>query len=227
MMRKVILSAVLMFSLFLPRIALAEGDWCAPGKTPIINVHTSTDQVVYNFTLSKKQLDNFAVNTVNPYAAHIITDVGGLMKGGINAQQKMTFGTLTNPVTNEVCYWHDSMDIYLHIKPTVYIANDFPQGTCMHNAILEHENQHVSIDREIVNKYAAIIGDAIRNDITAYHTFGPVPISQQATLEAQIKLRMHKLLGHYTKQMSDERRQRQQAHDNINEYERVNNLCKR
>lgn len=203
----------------------ADNNWCKAGAAPRINIHTSTDDVSYDFTRSKKQLDTFDVSTVNPYASNVITDVGGLMKGGIQTQQKMTFGTLTNPQTRQICYWHNNMDVYIHIKPTIYVASDFPQGSCMHNAILEHERKHLVVDREIVNKYAALIGQAMRDDITKYNLFGPVPLSQQDALQNQIKQRMQNILKNYTTQMSAERRKRQQQIDNLQEYERVNNLC--
>ncbi len=212
--------------LLFPKLSLAaDKNWCAPNSAPIINVHTSTDQVFYNFTLSEKQLNGFSVSTVNPYASNIITDVGGLMKGGIQTQQKMSFGTMTNPNVGQVCYWHSDMDIYLHIKPTIYVASDFPKGSCMHAAILEHEHKHVIVDREIVNKYAALIGQALREDIHRYRIFGPVPISQEQALAAQMKQRMQTILTSYTTQMATERRKRQQQIDSLSEYERVNNLC--
>ena len=212
--------------LFLPCATFAsDNQWCKPNTSPKINVHTSTDQVLYNFTLSEKQLDTFSVSTVNPYASNIITDVGGLMKGGIQTQQRMSFGTLINRETNQICYWHDNMDVYMHIKPTIYVANNFPKGSCMHNAILEHEHKHVVLDREIVNKYAALIGQAMKSDINQYHVFGPVPLSQQNVLQGQIKQRMQTILTNYTTQMSTERRKRQQQIDSLQEYERVNNLC--
>ncbi len=206
----------------------AQADnWCNPPTAPSINIRTSTDQIGYDFSKSEKQLNNFNITTVNPYASNVITDVGGLMKGGIETQQKMSFGTMTNGRTNQMCFWHDSIDILLHIKPTIFIANEFPPGTCMHDSIMGHEQKHIQVDREIVNKYAAIIGEAFQNDVRQYRVFGPFPVSnQQAALE-QVKTRLQNLLRYYTNQMSAERKTRQQQIDNLAEYERVNKSCKR
>ena len=95
----------------------------------------------------------------------------------------------------------------------------------MFNAIMEHEQKHVMVDREIVNKYAKLMGQAIRDDITTHRIYGPVPISQQQSLNQQLNTRMETLLNHFTNQMSTERRKRQQAVDSLNEYERINHLC--
>lgn len=202
-------------------------NWCKATKAPSITIRTSTDQINYDFSRSEKQLNNFSITTVSPYASNIITDVGGLMKGGIETQQRMSFGTLTNSQSRQICIWHDSIDVMLHIKPTIYIANEFPPGTCMHDSIMGHEQKHIQVDREIVNKYAALIGQALRNDVAQYAVFGPFPVSnQQAALE-QIKSRMQNILRQYTNQMSAERKSRQQQIDNLSEYERVNKSCKR
>lgn len=199
--------------------------WCEAKNPPSIEIHTSTDDISYNFTLSKKDLDHFETSTINPYASNIITDVGGLMKGGIETKQNISFGTMTNHSTQQICFWHDKMEIYIHIKPTIYIANNFPRGSCMFNAIMEHEQKHVLVDREIVNKYATLIGNAVRSDIAQSRLFGPAPLSQKDDIQAAIGKRMQSLLDQFTAQMSDERRKRQQKIDSLEEYERINHLC--
>ena len=210
----------------LTQSARAE-NWCVPTTAPSITVRTSTDQITYNFSLSEKQLNGFNISTVSPYASNIITDVGGLMKGGIETQQRMSFGTLLNPNINQACMWHDKIDVLIHIKPTIYIANEFPPGTCMHNAIMEHEQKHITVDREIVNKYAALVGQALQNDVARYAVFGPVPASNQEATLSMIKTRIQTILRQYINQMTQERKARQQQIDNLNEYERVNKSCKR
>lgn len=209
------------------RPAQAAENWCNPTKAPSISIRTSTDQISYDFSLSEKQLNGFNITTVSPYASNIITDVGGLMKGGIETQQRMSFGTMTNQTKGEICFWHDSIDILIHIKPTIYIANEFPRGSCMHNAIMGHEQKHIQVDREMVNKYAALIGQAFQADVAQYRVFGPVPLSNQEAALSQIRTRMQSMLKQYTNQMSTERKARQQQIDNLSEYERVNKSCKR
>jgi len=201
--------------------------WCNPTTAPNISVKTSTDQINYDFSLSEKQLNKFNITTINPYGDNVITDVGGLMKGGIQTQEKMSFGTLINRATNEVCIWHDTLEVSIHIKPTIFVANEFPPGSCMHNSIMRHEQKHIAVDREIVNKYAALIGQAYQNDIARYRVFGPFPASNQESALNLIKTRMKSILTQYTNQMSAERKARQQEIDNINEYERVNKSCKK
>lgn len=201
--------------------------WCKPNKSPTIDIKTSTDNISYNFSLSEKQLNKFNVSTTNPYGKDVISDVGGLMKGGIETTQQISFGTLTNSRTNEICFWYDRIEVILHIKPTIFVASDFPKGTCMHNSILGHEHKHVIVDREIVNKYAALIGQGIQREVSRASVFGPFSSNNGQAMLNQIKVNMQNSLKSYTSQMSAERKARQQSIDSLSEYQRVNASCKR
>lgn len=204
--------------------AFAAG-WCTSVQSPQIRVKTDTDNIQYDFSRSEKDLNSFSIDTVNPYGDNVITDVGGLMQGRINVNQRMKYGTLTNTKTSEICYWYTEITVSLHISPTIFVAKEFPKGSCKHKAILDHEHQHVVIDREIVNKYAKIIGDSLYQEVSARGVFGPVPLSKSAQLEDQLKKRMEKLLTQYSEKINEERRIRQQALDSLSEYERVNKAC--
>lgn len=206
--------------------AKADNAWCTARQAPQINIKTSTDNISYDFSKSEKQLNTFHIDSVNPYGDNVITDVGGLMEGGISLSQSMEYGTLTNTGTQQICYWYTKVDVTLHIQPTIYVASEFPKGSCKHNAILEHEHQHVIIDREIVNKYAALIGTSLQTELARQKIYGPIPLNQKTWLEQSLKDRMQSLLSAYGNQMNAERKQRQQAFDNINEYQRVNKMCR-
>ncbi|HRK98158.1 MAG: hypothetical protein KDJ26_04045 [Alphaproteobacteria bacterium] len=218
---------ILIFILLLGiSIPVYADDWCKNVQSPQINVKTSTDNISYDFSKSEKELNGFSVDTVNPYGHDVITDVGGLMRGGISLSQSMSYGTLTNSLSKEICYWYTNINVTLHIFPTIYVANEFPKGTCKHNAILAHEHRHVIIDREIVNKYALVVGQALKEEMRRGHVYGPVPLSRQAELEKQLKKQMQAILTKYSEIINEERRSRQQALDNLQEYENVNTLCR-
>lgn len=204
----------------------SDPNWCRSDSPPKIEIKTSTDQVSWDFSKSEKQLNSFNIDTVNPYGKSVITDVGGLMQGGIYLQEGWRFGMLTNTTLGQICYWYDTLTITLHIRPTIFIASEFPQGTCKHNAIREHELKHIQVDREIVNKYAKIIGQALKDDIDKQSVFGPYHVSQSKEVEGFLKARVENVLKYYSALMDDERKRRQQLIDSLAEYERVNRLCR-
>lgn len=214
---------------FHPHSALADlgkNGWCRADRSPRIEVKTATDEVLWDFSKSEKDLNNFSIDTKNPYGKNVITDVGGLMQGGIDMKEGMQYGTITHTRLNHVCYWYNSVTVTLHIKPTIFIASEFPRNTCKHNAIKEHELKHINTDRLIVNKYAGLIGTGLKDMMAKQTLFGPYKVEQAKEVERYMQSRIETILRTYGKMMEDERRQRQQAIDNLDEYERVNRMCR-
>jgi hypothetical protein len=208
------------------RADLGPDAWCRADRAARIEIKTSTDQVLWDYNKSEKQLNSFDIDTVNPYGNNVITDVGGLMQGGIELKETMRFKTLTHNRLQQICYWYDKVVISLHIRPTIYIAKEFPRGTCKHNAIKQHELKHINIDREIVNKYASLIGAGVKKELDRQYLFGPHHVSQAKEVEAFMKARLERVLKYYSNMMDDERKRRQQLVDSLHEYERVNQLCR-
>ena len=206
-----------------PRIAAS---WCRVVRPPQVKVRTDTDRINWVFNISQRNLNNFEVDTINPYGNSIHTDVGGLMKGGIGMEQVMRFNTVTNNMYQKSCIFYDSINVQLKIEPSIYIASEYPPGSCKHNAIKEHELKHINMDRMIVNKYAQIVGQAIKAEIDGRSIYGPIAVSQEESIREMMRSRMEMILRKVNDQMETERRTRQQAIDNLNEYERVNNLCR-
>ncbi len=209
------------------RADLGKYGWCKADRSPQIQVKTSTDQVKWDYSKSEKDLNAFNIDTINPYGNSIITDVGGLMQGGIELSEKISFRTITHNRMAQMCYWYDTVQVSLHILPTIYIAREFPPGTCKHNAIREHELKHIEVDREIVNKYAALIGAAVKQELDKQSLFGPYHTNQSKEVEAYLSGRIAAVIKYHHDMMSDERKRRQQVIDSLNEYERVNHLCDR
>lgn len=204
----------------------ADANWCKADRVPRIDVKTATDQVTWDFTKSEKQLNSFTIDTKNPYGSSVITDVGGLMQGGIDMSEAMQYGTITHTGLKQVCYWYNSINVTLHIKPTIFIATEFPANTCKHDAIKYHELKHISVDREIVNKYAMLIGEALKQQVNQQSLFGPYEVARGKEVEKYLQNRVETVLRHYNKQMEEERKARQQQVDSLQEYERVNQQCR-
>jgi hypothetical protein len=200
--------------------------WCTPKAPPKIDIKTHTTDVEWVFNKSEKDLNAFPVDTKNPYGTQVMTDVGGLMKGGIQMQQTMRFGSFVHRGLGQSCHFYDSVRVEFLLSPTIFIASEFPPGTCKHNAIKGHEIKHVMEDRAIVKKYAAVVGRALKNEIDRQTIWGPVPIGQSQATQEKMRVRLENILKHYSQMMEGERRRRQQAIDSLAEYERVNNMCR-
>ncbi|MEM7618408.1 MAG: hypothetical protein AAF244_03385 [Pseudomonadota bacterium] len=199
---------------------------CQLKKSPQINVIPSKSRVRYDFTRSKADLNKVDVDTVSPYGPQHKTEVSGLMSGSIQVKHEMSFMHELYERLDKGCLFINSLDIEVHIEPVVYVASEYPKGTCMHNAVLTHEHKHVKVDRVIVNKYVKIIGQAMKSVInTQGSAFGPYELDRLPHVQNNIQNSLNKVLKKYNDKMNEERREKQQAVDSLEEYESIGARC--
>lgn len=206
-------------------VTASAASWCRATSLPKVTVNADTDNITWDFSKSEKTLNTLDIDTVNPYGNTVITDVGGLMHGGIKISESMQFNSLVNKTEGLVCMFYDNVTVDLHIQPTIYIANENPPGSCKHNAIKQHELKHIETDRNIVNKYSLLIGRAIEAEIKRQNIYGPYPENQTQAVQEMMRGRMDAILQTYNNSITSERRTLQQRIDSLQEYERVNHLC--
>lgn len=199
---------------------------CQLRQSPRIDISASDSTVRYDLTKSQKQLDQLENDTVSPYGANIQTHVGGLMSGEVSISQNIRIMQESYPTLNLGCLYVDSIKVNLHIKPVIYIAREFPKGSCMHNAVMEHEKKHIAVDRKIVNKYTQMI---VRGLDAAFkkvgYAQGPFSSGELKKKQKAMQDFTHKIVQEYGRQMTDERKRLQQSVDSLEEYERVNRQC--
>ncbi len=198
--------------------------WCNPNDVPKIEILPRTHEIHYDYTKSEAELSQFHIDTKNPYGGDVITDVGGLMQGGIKALSSMQIGTLTHSGKGETCMWYKNIKFEIWISPTIYINKKYPKGGCEAKAILGHEHKHVNVDRRVVNKYSELIGQALMKEIKRRYLYGPVPTANERELQARMEEHIKSIIDRYTAQMNQERMERQQGVDSLEEYQRVNRI---
>lgn len=209
-------------------VELVSGQIACNLKTaPKINVAASDTSVIYDHSKSQRELDNFENDTVSPYAANVQTHVGGLMAGEVRVSQSMRLMQETWPNLNRGCVFIDEVNVNLHIKPTVYIAREYAKGSCMYNAIMEHERKHVHVDRLIINKYSNLIVNGMNEALKKIgYAHGPFTIDDIPRQQEAVQKYAQDVLQVYGDRMSEERRIMQQGVDTLQEYERVQAQCR-
>jgi hypothetical protein len=104
----------------------------------------------------------------------------------------------------------------------VYVAANYPVGTCEYSVVLEHENQHVAINRSVVHAWGPRIGAQLRDVV--YRSFPLIvdsaePAKQAITfLAASVKPLVDAMI--------EELRQRNGAIDTPENYRRTGERCK-
>lgn len=200
---------------------------CHAKSAPKISVVPTKSIVKYDFTKTKPQLNSIDVDTVSPYGPNHQTYVSGLMSGSIEVSHQVSFMHETYDQLDQGCLYLKEIEVKVHIDPTIFIAKEYPQGSCMHNAVLTHERKHVREDQLIVNKYSNIIGVAVAKLVDSQGpAFGPYEIDRLPFVQQNIQNSLNQVVVKYNDKMNHERQQRQQAIDSLEEYESIGKRCK-
>jgi hypothetical protein len=200
---------------------------CRTKVPPKINVLPSKSLVKYDFTKSKANLNEVDVDTISPYGPQHNTTVSGLMSGSIQVQHQMAFMSETYEQLGQGCVYLKSIEVKVHIDPTIFIAREYPKGTCMHNAVLNHERKHVREDQLIVNKYSNYIGRALALVVDSQGAaFGPFDVDKIPEIQQNVQNSVTKVVKKFNDQMNLERQTRQQAIDSLEEYDNIGIKCK-
>ncbi len=200
---------------------------CKMPVTPKINVVPQAEQTKYDYSQTIAQLQQYSMDTIDPYGFHGTTATQGFMRGGVKLEPKIKFGSGTLPMYNQAaCVWYESIDIAIKLDPTIVLAKEVYQDSCMRKAVGDHERKHVKIDRMIVNKYSKIMGRKVY-DALAQRGFvgGPVPRDQAQALADRMGTVVQQVVEHEFKKMDLERIEKQRELDNLEEYESVNAKC--
>jgi len=198
---------------------------CPMQERAQINVTWNSSDVKFNFSQSQKQLERKHIDTVNPYGTQVVTDVGGLMSGSIAVKSNVQVSTMRYPALKLTCLWVQRIDIAMNIDPTIFIASEHPRGSCEHNAIMGHEMKHVAVDRQIAAEYMPKIKQRLFNALQKVGVVGPKPLSSEGQYQQKIMDYLTQEVRKTTDEMYAERKKRQQAVDNLGEYERVAHVC--
>jgi hypothetical protein len=208
-------------------LQLAAAGECRAQKAPHILSEPLTGAISYNYTKSRNDLQGFNIDTVSPYGPEHNAKIGGLMSGEIRVESRVRFVQERYPARGSGCVHVDSVDMIVHVEPTIYIASEYAKGTCQHNAITAHEKQHVQTDIAIAKKYAAILKDKVAAYLRrAGYSYGPFPIEKMEDAQRRIQDDIHAMIQQNNDQMTHERKRLQQKIDSLEEYERVAAQCK-
>jgi len=214
--------------LYMTPTSVASQVECRMKVPPRINVLPSKSLVKYDYTKSKAELNSVDVDTISPYGPQHNTTVSGLMSGSIQMQHQLSFLSETYEQLGLGCIYLKSVEVKVNIDPTIFIAKEYPKGTCMHNAVLNHERKHVREDQLIVNKYSNYIGRALVSLIDSQEaSFGPFSVNEIPKIQKNIQDSITEVVKKFNEQMNLERQTRQQAIDSLEEYESIGSKCEK
>lgn len=198
---------------------------CTVPKSPMIQILPKTSEVKYDYSKTTKQLTQQGSNTVNPYAANVDTTTGGLRSDSPKMRSNVKMGTLTYPGLKVGCIWYDTIEVNIELNPVISIAKEFQKEPCK-SAIIKHELKHVSVDREVMNKYANQIGLSVKSAVNQAGALGPFNISEMNAHQDRLIEHIQSAINSQQLALDKEMRQKQAQVDSLAEYEQVSKVCK-
>ena len=127
------------------------------------------------------------------------------------------------PFQNGYCVYLTSVEANFGLqKMQVFVASELKQGGCAYNAVLDHENQHVAINRETVKEFAPRIHAQLQDELEKLRpVFTRDTGSTTAAILDRIKIQSAGLVNQFSDTMS----RRHAVIDTANNYAATSKLC--
>jgi hypothetical protein len=189
---------------------------------PILHLNRTMVPTRYNHQLSTPQIEKLGWRIFRLKNWH----ENGLchFEFGYSFSYKVSYKRPGNGGPYQV--WADSIDVkFLCKRMDVYVSRKYPEGSCEYKAILDHENQHVSINTTAFNKYGDLLEGALRGDLSLPTRSRPMAVSSIKAGERFVQSRIDRLIGSYFESLKREVKVENAKIDTIENYKRVTAQC--
>lgn len=197
---------------------------CQLPDAPKISVRPTTKEIQYDFSLTTTQLSAMKSASRNPYGPSVDTSTGGLREDQPIMRINVKMGMAEYKHLAQFCVWYDDVDVEIYLQPKIYIAKELNYSPCR-EGVLGHEHKHVNVDREVMNKYARIIGQALEKTVNEAGALGPYRSRDMKPVEDQMMSRIQGVIDRIEPYLKNEMKAKQSVVDSLSEYERVNKIC--
>jgi hypothetical protein len=191
----------------------AAGELCEGARAAAVTVRAEVAELTLDLGTRAARLADMTELAAHPQ---------GLYRGELDARLRMSFGGLARG--QERCVWLAEAIVEITLAPRIYIASELPEGSCLFDAVMDHERQHARIDREELAAGESLIEDAVAE---AARRFGPVEaVGRRAeAMSEDIAEVVESAFRHALAEVEQRRQARQQAIDTPAEYARIGVRC--
>lgn len=207
------------FLLILPLLlvaSLSRADPCDELPQPSVTIKRIDERLSYNTEYSYRSLTNIGAALARPGK-----QVLGLTRGNATVSFASASPSIIDPTGRWECASPQITLTFGFSPMTVYVAREFPEGTCAYKEILEHEMRHV----EAYQKHIASIEKELTESLNARFVTGAVwrgPVGQTA---ARLRQELDGRWAPYVQRQIKLVDEAQAKIDTAEEYERVANAC--
>jgi len=202
--------------------AQSAGRGCPPYRQAIkLNFTTDSAATAYS-----NDYNVTGIQSIMRRKGHVIAGMHQRALGITSSEiaLSMQAQTAAEPVSGGYCVYLRSVDVKFGFRAMdVFIASEYRPQSCEYRVILDHENQHVAINRNGLWEYAPRLRLALEKHL---QTLKP-RLTSDAQVSTDRKLEdLHDAVGPLLDQMERTLAQRNAVIDNANNYSAIAEMCK-
>lgn len=139
----------------------------------------------YDFTQNTRMLDRIGKGAYSPYGEGHKTYLRGLtvgrqsLKYEIRIEEQKTHADM-------ICLYVSRIKVLISYNPTVYVSNEFPEGSPIFNRVLAHEQTHVGITSDVLLQYAPKLKERLKAAPIGNDIFGPYFQGEREIAKAEL-----------------------------------------
>jgi hypothetical protein len=206
--------------LFPPSLQAAPAT-CNEYRPAEIDVKPLYEEVQYDHTRPMLKIREMA--DAGQEGAHHETWPVGLAAGQIYLKVTNDIFKLRSPYDPTTCGQIKATHVEIGFTNNViYIAKELPKRSCPYKTVLEHEERHKQVDRELLEEYTEKAKEFFAKGAS---DIGMMRHPAGAAIDMQVNEYMDDAIEHFSRELDGERKRRQKEVDSPEEYERVEKAC--
>lgn len=196
--------------------SLVFADECATLPLPSVAVKRLQERVAMNFEYGIAALDNLGGPLARP-GRHVL----GLTRAQASASYEIRIPMVVDRTGRWECASPQITLTYGFSPMTIYVAREFPQGSCAHQEIYEHELRHVNTYREHATRIEGVLLERLQQRFATGAPWRGPAGQAQTRLQRELDERWLPV----ARRMLKEAESRQARIDTADEYDRVAASC--
>jgi len=194
-----------------------------PGEHTEVRISKKIEEPRVDYSKRAGQLET--MKFTDPVASdRSFTRVAGLTVAAIavDSEIRIASSAATSP-GEATCAWPSVVSVTISTAPTVYVGAD--HGVCSREVGLNHEMQHVAIDRRVIDTYGPIFRQRLDAMVDAMNSAAPEAGLDVGSLRSRIEEKINAAIAVVADSLNDDRSSRHRKLDSPQEYQRLSYAC--
>ncbi|NQZ15006.1 MAG: hypothetical protein HRT94_09320 [Alphaproteobacteria bacterium] len=186
---------------------------CDPTHSLDIKIDPTQTPIKYDFTKNIAQIGKIGEGAYSPYEPHEETYTMGLAVGRQSLEYTIGFSSMVYDKLDRACIHIREITVEIKFDPTIYVASEYPKGSCEFKEVLDHEKEHVHITQRTLNKHSKILGNNLKEALKGGYSFGPFKIDSVERAQQILQKKIAKITFDANDRMNKENNKLQNRFD--------------